>query len=1118
MNVKKRISFVFCGLLLVLTVSPALASDSPPNRLPQGGGVAYPAWSGQYWDNPDMTGEPVWEQSEIRIRFDWEDWRPIIGSRGEHVVDFPKDGFSARYVGTLIARYDQTYTFHFTTDEQARLKIRVEGDESWTTLVDAWKAHPRRTDQATFAMKPDTRYEVQIDYADVTGDAVCELRWESPSVPLEVIDYLGSTSIQASPHKMFADQFRGWIDNKAQRDENGWPTTDFRALLNCNRVSYGGRHLLSFQGMGEVHQNGATFNVGDQTFQDKLPKGEGYDPETNTTRATVDYNTNDKFGGIRFLKVVKTQRTADSPEGSGLTDVHLMKPFMDGSEKYHHIGEMANGEWREVVLPYVSYRVQTTGLCNDTCTWEDRMCPGTPFYQKGAQGWPEQAEGHPWGYGKRAWVYEHFIQMANEMGRDLYFCFPASTDDAWMDKFAKLVKYGSDGKEPYDGPVENPIYPPLNSNLRIILEHGNEMGWSAIQPKLWKADLVEHHKNNNDIWKAINFDGKIKDGRDGTGVFRYHGYRSAKMSRAMRKVYGDEGMGEIVRVMLFGQYQQPHQNTALQFVDDYFNNGAGDFVDDPMPVSDHFWGGGLAVYYGGENYWAESDELWLKDRSFEELSLDPGQAVLTPADHAWTFTGNAGVADYSDDKLPLFQSAEEAGTMALESGLAGYRFTTGDRPLFAYQLGRKNIEGGDKFSQQIALFLGDGQALPKSRTAVPIGGNARHFTFSEDELEADAWVYRHLEGSGWMTLPSFRPAIYRLEPNTTYLLVGTEAKGSTIPAPATVEATDEITIVESVTVNTQQLHRNGQPLKAEITTLPGTAGKAFPHLNLLFSAGVDLPDGTTSTFTLAPPDPRGSPKLKPRSEVTNHNTPVDAIGGKRLAFIAGQGTLTQEFEITEAGEYLLVMTGASTAGETKNTLRVTLGEHVVWDKLSLGENRKPLNTYNTYGTEYIALEPGTYTLTIEGLSENATDITYIDAVHIGTMDAYYGGPNASNFMGAGAATGQTDSKFAVATLHASAMAHNWGIIPTCYEGGNAVGGDWNGNNVLFWTQSKWSHPLTKVADINAANRWFSYGGYQFVHFYPPFDWDDFKNAENYVQWQASVQRASEWKWGTHLGL
>ena len=81
---------------------------------------------------------------------------------------------------------------------------------------------------------------------------------------------------------------------------------------------------------------------------------------------------------------------------------------------------MANGEWREVMLPYQSFRLQAPGLDNDTLTWSDRCYPGGPFYQLGAQGWPEQKIGRPSDWrGNNAWCYEYVIMMANEMGRDL---------------------------------------------------------------------------------------------------------------------------------------------------------------------------------------------------------------------------------------------------------------------------------------------------------------------------------------------------------------------------------------------------------------------------------------------------------------------------------------------------------------------------------------------------------------------------------------------------------------------------------------------------------------------------------------------------------------------------
>ena len=670
-------------------------------------------------------------------------------------------------------------------------------------------------------------YDVQIDYVDLKGDAVCELRWSSPSTPLEVIDYLGSSSIHATSHSMYADHFRNWIGGKEDtRDALGWPASDFRALLNANRSGYGGRHLLSFRGQGDVSIGGATFYVDGKPIKDRLPKGTGYDPETNITRVEFDFTDPKTGNSPRFVEIRNTQRTPDSPVGSGLTDVHVMKPIRKGADKHHGVGEMANGEWKEVILPYISFRLQSTGLCNDTRTWADRHLPGSPFYTKGAQGWPEQKEGRPADWkGNQLHVYEYVIQMANEMGRDLHFNFPSGTDYEWMDKFARLVKYGSDGEEPYDGPVKDPKYPPLNSNLRIILEHGNEMPWSSIQPRIWTRELLpNHYKAKDEVWQALNFDG-LHDDNWGGASFRFHAYRTARMARAMREVYGAENMGEVVRVMIFGQYQQPHQNTFCQYIDDYFNNGAGDFVKDPTPVSELLWGAGLAVYYGGENYWAESDRVWLRDRSFEAYELEPGAAARTPSGGAWTFEGGAGVADFSDEKFPAFADAPAEETVKAPDAAIGFEFVTGDRAVHVYQLGRRNLEGGKKgVGGEMALFKADGQPVG-GRPGVGFGG--REFRLSKAEQEAGAWVYRNITASGWMTGDSFRPAIYRLEPNTRYILLASVTKGQKIPAPMSVQASAGITVEHAVTATTGSFESGKRALKGTIATFRAPRATRF---------------------------------------------------------------------------------------------------------------------------------------------------------------------------------------------------------------------------------------------------------------------------------------------------
>lgn len=191
MNKKcSRLTLILTGL----AVCAGAAVNAPKNRMPEGGGVIYPAWTGEYWADPEMKGEPDYTRSDIRVAFDWEDWRLVLGVRAESVRDFPTDNFSARWTGKIIARFDETYTFKLTSDEQARIKIKPEGSSEWKTLIDAWAPHKRRTDTAPLALKPGVNYDMVIEYAEGTGDAICELTWSNPSTPEEVLDYVSGNS------------------------------------------------------------------------------------------------------------------------------------------------------------------------------------------------------------------------------------------------------------------------------------------------------------------------------------------------------------------------------------------------------------------------------------------------------------------------------------------------------------------------------------------------------------------------------------------------------------------------------------------------------------------------------------------------------------------------------------------------------------------------------------------------------------------------------------------------------------------------------------------------------------------------------------------------------------
>ena len=74
-------------------------------------------------------------------------------------------------------------------------------------------------------------------------------------------------------------------------------------------------------------------------------------------------------------------------------------------------------------------------------------------------------------------AWEYMILLANELQRDLWICIPHMASDDYVTRLARLVRYGSDGTEPYVSPQANPVYPPLAPSLRIYVEYSNEI-WS----------------------------------------------------------------------------------------------------------------------------------------------------------------------------------------------------------------------------------------------------------------------------------------------------------------------------------------------------------------------------------------------------------------------------------------------------------------------------------------------------------------------------------------------------------------------------------------------------------------------------------------------------------------
>ncbi len=1086
---------LLAAVLMVLGTwrfSPTTAAPS----LPQGGGTTNGAWVAQFWDNTDMAGEPVWTQRDIRVRYDWEDWRPIVGSRGEQVRNFPTDNFSIRWTSTFLTRFSEYYTFVLISDEGARLKVREQGSEQWTTLIDAWDAHEERADSGSIMLDSGRVYEAELEYYDLSGHARCELYWQSQSTPYEVIDHIASSICHYSGNNQSANDYENAVvfgDNEF--DENGWPKNDINTVLGGNRAKYPGRYLLQFTGKADIEIPGAVFHSGGETYEVNVPSGVGYDQSTNTTR--IEFDGEDK---VR-LRLNNTLRTPQSDTGSGVTNIYVMRPTRKNGTEYHLPGEAANGEWREAMKPYVAFRVQRTGL-NDNPSWDKR----TPPTYANISNKHERSE----------ICYEKLIMQANECGRDLHFNFGGSHNEEWMRKFAKLTYYGSDGSEPYDGPTENPVYPPLNSNLRIYLEHGNEMGWSAIQPRGWtRDDLPRHFEQKDSVWQAINYDQRYEEIEHGA-VMRYHAYRTTKMSLHMRKVWGDEAMGEKVRVMIYGQYQNPFQNHFCQYIDNYFNNGAGNFVENPYPVNQHLWGAGMAVYYGCKNIWGEGETYILSDGSFEENDISAGQAQIAPSS-AWEFEGTAGVVDYRFARSPA-HTTEDPGSLleVTEKKAYGFAFTVGDKDVFMYAFGRYDTD--DK-EHTVLLYEGDGQSYSHAKSIADIHLNMdKEFKESAAKRELrEGYVYSPTTYCGWITGSSIRPGIYRLPAGKQYFIVSVEEPGDRIPGRTQFSAHPSITIDGAVEGSAGN-YNGTRPL--DNFEIIGETGTGYGHVNFLFT---DSPLSPAPGTEIIPVDPSFGPNF-PETQL-KHKNPEIVKTGSKMAFLVGQSAISQQFTVSDEGEYAVVLCGAITdplipqgvergahRWERKacNPLNVYLDDSLVAGNLVLGESRKPLGGYWTFASKYLTLSAGTHTVRIEGTNDLISAVTYLDGVHLASMDDYFGGPNATNFLEGGSATGTTASRFEQKCRSASGMAQNWGLVASTYEGGNSVGGDWDAGGVLFWEQAKWWHPYTKTAEQNAFAFWYKLGGTLACHYYPPFPWSNFADCENYVQWQAAMERTNTW--------
>jgi hypothetical protein len=679
---------------------------TPAVQAQVGGGYTAGGLQGEYFANANLSGTSAFTRRELRLDFDWGTVLPIGGSNDPRYKNFPIDNFSARYTGKIIAAFTETYTFKLTADDGARLFIRPEGGSTWTTLIDQWSTAGTYT--APSALVKGTRYEIKVEYREVTGSAALRLLWSSPSTPEEVIDPVMNQGFNITyGHQLYADLAKSgrstWETNgngAVTQDANGWPQSDASIYVQ-ESLNVGldidpltaGTVTFSFRGRATVGLHG--------NFDSNAPPVT-YDAATNTSSGT--YQMVNKGSNASNIMFSNTDRDGQQPaRKNGITDLKLMRAATPGGTTPYPDGTIFIDQARVATAKFTALRVNLNNA-NSERFWSDRT-PGDFFNQAGGKKtnnyytYTGGVDLTPSGTSNGA-SWEYSVMLANETGADLYINLPimaagwsASDTNGYVYKLAQLIRYGSDGINPYTAPTVNPVYPPLNPNLRVYVELSNEI-WNSMsaafrqyfdmnEMMLMDVRLATGSPTANDLvdplarpadFDIYNFD-KLPTTKDANGYFisgntwrmRKMILRTVQISDIFRSIWGDANMGARVRPLYEWQYGNYNAtaSTPLKFVNDYFNNGDGlTHVATPHPVNYYIWGGGGASYYGAVNSYGVTDQL--TNSSFESPVVASGYQA-TPDGAVWTFTGNAGIArttGATDDIPPGWDSSAQCGYIA----------------------------------------------------------------------------------------------------------------------------------------------------------------------------------------------------------------------------------------------------------------------------------------------------------------------------------------------------------------------------------------------------------------------------------------------------------------------
>jgi hypothetical protein len=422
-------------------------------------------------------------------------------------------------------------------------------------------------------------------------------------------------------------QGRNWgkydASGDAAVDSENWPTQD------CGAIFFGadnqlGVYKLVFE--GQAASVGGFLNADPPSVSNLR-----YDAATNTSTADVTVSTTAMNG----LKFQGTRRTAASATNTGIRNVRVYRPGYptDGSAVF-------TNEWKRIVGKFHAIRFMNWIFTNTNpvVSWGQRINPCKATSKR------VTINGNTGDLGA---AMEHFIQACNETNCDLWMNMPCMVDDEYVTKTAQLILYGSDGRNPYTSTQAHPVYPPLNQNLKVYVEYGNEI-WNTgggFNCWYWIEHITDSIIAVTNGTHPIVYDGRRERF---SSISRYAAWRATTMSTIFRGVFGDAAMMSRVRPVLSGRPGGGFNSTELPFIEGFYGTyrpSTDPYPNtNPKPVSYYFYSSGGPDYYGvynwstapdaffaGGNYpdsiyanWVTTDAIWSGNYGLRHTGYEGG--------------------------------------------------------------------------------------------------------------------------------------------------------------------------------------------------------------------------------------------------------------------------------------------------------------------------------------------------------------------------------------------------------------------------------------------------------------------------------------------------------------